>query len=737
MKYQKNGHLFEDGTYIEFSINNNNNTKKTFIYQQIPDSATAQLFDISSDFNQIDQLSESRLSPEIKSFQARKEESIFQKCLNKIPVFHPTSKGLIAWQFIMVIIILLYFFYIPLKIAFTDELNGLNPNYNEMVNIFLIFSIIVLGFDLLVSFNTGFTQNGQVNMDRKQIVNNYIIIEFELDFIGVLSLILSYIFDLDFIRLLFYLRIYYVIRFDNKIDHKLLLKKTFKGIYLLIKLIIVMLFVAHIMACIFYGISYSELLKDENNQVPYIDTWIVFNGYVIDNEQIFQSSLADRYLVSFYWAITTVSTNGYGDITPKNNSEIGWTLLTMIIAGMVFAFNISSIRETLMDLNQAEIMEHNFETIISRYMKMKRISISTQEKVIDYFQYIWKEEKNRNREVEDMLISKLAPELKLQLQYETYVKFVNCRIFYMMYFSDEFLYQLSQYMEEHTYGPKEELYFEDKQGDQYLMYLQKGEVLIFVESYQNSVDVKTRIDYIEQGKCIGQQSFFMNERFPFRAQTQEWCNIYRVSRIKFVEVLREHQKDFELFHLVISKRYSDPYEFYTKLDLKCFTCMSESHQADTCDVTHYYKSNLVFKINVKDDKLKREQFERKRKKQYKSVLIQHQIKRIAQDCMMRMKSTKFRKQINSDSSFEDSEEEDFYQQQQYQNEIGEIRQMLGSILKELGEDVNLNQKQQVKLFIPERPQFDPFERSFCIDEVKNYEYFYPMYNLITIINKIF
>ncbi|CAD8055484.1 unnamed protein product [Paramecium primaurelia] len=731
MKYQKNGHLFEDGTYIEFSVNNN---KQTFIYQQIPNQATAQLFDISSDFNQIDQLSESKLSPEIKSVQDKKQESQFQKFLNMIPVFHPTSKSLIAWQFIMVIIIFLYFFYIPLKIAFTDELNGLNPDYNKMVDTFLIFSIIVLGFDLLVSFNTGFTQNGQVILDRQQIVNHYLIIEFELDFIGVLSLILSYIFNLDFIRLLFYLRVYYVIRFDNKIDHKLLLKKTFKGIYLLIKLIIVMLFVAHIMACIFYGISYSELMKDENNQTPYIDTWIVYNGYAIVNDQIIQSSLVARYLVSFYWAITTVSTNGYGDITPKNNSEIGWTLLTMIIAGMVFAFNISSIRETLIDLNQAQIMEHNFETIINRYMKMKNISINTQQKVIDYFQYIWKEEKNRNREIEDMLISKLEPELKLQLQYETYIQFVNCRIFYMMYFSTEFLYQLSQHMEEHTYGPKEELYFEDKQGDQYLMYLQKGE---FVENYYNLVNVKTRIDYIEQGKCLGQQSFFMNERFPFKAQTQKWCNIYRVSRIKFINVLRQYQKDFELFHLVISKRYSDPYEFYTKLDLKCFTCMSESHQADTCDVTHYQKNNLVFKINVKDDKLKREQFERKRKKQYKSVLIQHQIKRIAQDCMMRIKSTKFRKQINSDSSFEDSEEDDFYQQQQYQNQIGEIRQMLGNILKELGEDVNLQQKQQVKLFIPERPQFDPFERSFCIDEVKNYEHFYPKHNLITIINKIF
>lgn len=67
----------------------------------------------------------------------------------------------------MVIIILIYFFYIPLKviimyikIAFTDDLNDLNPNNNQAVNSFLLFSIIVLAFDLLISFNTGYVANG-------------------------------------------------------------------------------------------------------------------------------------------------------------------------------------------------------------------------------------------------------------------------------------------------------------------------------------------------------------------------------------------------------------------------------------------------------------------------------------------------------------------------------------------------------------------------------------------------
>lgn len=36
--------------------------------------------------------------------------------------------------------------------------------------------------------------------------------------------------------------------------------------------------------------------------------------------------------------------------------------------------------------------------------------------------------------------------------------------------------------------------------------------------------------------------------------------------------------------------------------------MSESHSADTCDVTHYYPNDLVYKISVRDDKLKREEY---------------------------------------------------------------------------------------------------------------------------------
>lgn len=98
---------------------------------------------------------------------------------------------------------------------------------------------------------------------------------------------LSLLLENDYYRILFYLRSYYVIRFSEKIDHSLQLRSSnyakviidWKAAYTVLKLIIVVLFVNHLMACFFFGVSYKEYQRDEvgTSNLP---TWIEYNGYV-------------------------------------------------------------------------------------------------------------------------------------------------------------------------------------------------------------------------------------------------------------------------------------------------------------------------------------------------------------------------------------------------------------------------------------------------------------------------
>lgn len=99
----------------------------------------------------------------------------FQLWLRRIPTFHPESVMLLIWQFLMVVINIFYFFYIPVKIFVIDTDESLNPNLEpDEIGFIVNFAIYALLVDISVSFNTAFHKDGKLVISRKQIALEYI-----------------------------------------------------------------------------------------------------------------------------------------------------------------------------------------------------------------------------------------------------------------------------------------------------------------------------------------------------------------------------------------------------------------------------------------------------------------------------------------------------------------------------------------------------------------------------------
>ena len=313
--------------------------------------------------------------------------------------------------------------------------------FNIFPSLNLTKGIVFLSFvaDIIMKTHTSFYEYGVCVRDKQQILRNYVKNMFLWDLISFFSLILSF-FPNNELKLF---RIFFIFSYNNfRTLYKNLREQWKTGdLFDLIILLCRLIVVSHFVACIWHAIGYYTFFEFQQS---WLDLYM-------------EDDWPTRYLVSLYWAITTLCTVGYGDITAKNPFEMLYVSFIMLLGTLIFGYSINCVGTLINRIDERGKELGEKMNMVDNYMNKTMLNEDLKIKVKQYLQYIWNTE-DKNFEKGEEIINKLPINMKEEILLESTGKFLKGFSILQKNFSSQLIKRIALTIKPIRYSPCDIIY---------------------------------------------------------------------------------------------------------------------------------------------------------------------------------------------------------------------------------------------------------------------------------------
>ena len=283
------------------------------------------------------------------------------------------SRFRIIWDLFILVLIIASCILIPFQIAFQNVVYRLGTVIIYLVDLFFL-------IDIFLNFFTSYRSRGTEITDRKKTATHYLktfittdlIANFPLDAFLLIFLDIQ-IYNVALVLIFRILRLLRIVRLFVIFRRWEAQSWTNSGYLRIAKFFTAVMLFVHWIACGWFLSAFIANFPE--------DCWVVIMG-------IKDADLITQYIRSLYWTIITVTTVGYGDITPNRNIEYIFTILVALLGVSMYAFIIGKIASLFSNIDAAKADFWNRIEALNQYLRSRDVPPNLNEQVRNYYEYL-------------------------------------------------------------------------------------------------------------------------------------------------------------------------------------------------------------------------------------------------------------------------------------------------------------------------------------------------------------
>ncbi len=240
------------------------------------------------------------------------------------------------------------------------------------------------------------------------------------------------------------------------------------------------------------------------------------------------TDVTSYYIKSFYWALTTLTTIGYGDIVPHDNTGRIFTCFIMIIGVGMYGIVIGNISRMLASADRYKEQSREKISDLLMFMKHYKIPDPLQQAAINHYSHLYSKRLSDN---DEKIIADLPHALQQEMQIYMKIKLIsNIPIFQSC--PPECLKDISTHLEQIYSSPGDMIIKIGDFGEE-MFIISHGNVDVILESGE-------RVATLHDGQIFGEIALLKETTRTANIQSQTYCDLYKLTKKSFNEIVKRY-----------------------------------------------------------------------------------------------------------------------------------------------------------------------------------------------------